>query len=98
MAWILRITARTSAAAPCPLFPLAPSNAAVGTSVKAPTSNRAVAPIGHNDRAGHVGREAAGKEDRRPDDVLGLPGAAARSGVQEDAHRLGVAGARFLGQ
>src|SRR5438132_13850109 len=100
MAWISRITARTSAAALCPLFPLVPSNAAVGTSVKAcaPISNRAVAAISHDDRAGDVGREVAGKEDRWPDDVLGLPGAAERRVVQEDAHELGVVGARFLVQ
>src|SRR2546430_9117788 len=98
MAWFSRITARPPAAALRPLSPLAPSTAAVGTSVKAPISNRAVAAISHDDRAGDVGREIAGKEDRRPDDVLWLPGAAERRVVQEDAHELGVVGARFLVQ
>src|SRR5258708_6340615 len=58
--------------------------------------NRSVAAISHDDRAGDVGREVGGKEDRRSDDVLGLSSSAERRVVYEDLHELGVVGARLL--
>src|SRR5262245_7690725 len=58
--------------------------------------NRSVAAISHDDRAGDVGREVGGEEDRRPDDVLGLSGAAERRVIQEDLHQLGIVGAYLL--
>jgi hypothetical protein len=55
-----------------------------------------LAAISHDDRAGDVGREVGGKEDRWPNDVLGLSSAAERRVVHEDPHELGVVGAHFL--
>ena len=49
-----------------------------GANVVAPRrcSNRPVSAIHHHDRAADIGRHNRCQEDRRPDDVLGLPAAA----------------------
>src|SRR5689334_18712254 len=55
--------------------------------------DRPVSTIGHDDRAGDVGGEIGGEEDRGSDDILRLAGAAERSVVHEDLHELRIVGA-----
>src|ERR1700681_3289046 len=61
-------------------------------------SDGAVAAIGHDDRAGHIGRKVGGEDDRRADDVVGLAGAAERGVVEEDLDQLRIGGAPLFFQ
>jgi len=45
-----------------------------------------IAAINHDDRAGYIGREVGGKEDRWPNNILRLSGSTERCVIDKDLH------------
>src|SRR5262249_58043600 len=60
------------------------------------TSYRPVAAIRHHNRAGDIGRQIGGEEDRGADDVFRFAGTAERGVVEEYLHQLRIVGT-YLG-
>lgn len=58
-------------------------------------SHRPVPAVGHDDGAGDVGRQIRGEEDRRPDHVLRLAGAAERRSLHRKPRNVGIVAARL---
>src|SRR5215469_16075168 len=48
--------------------------------------DHSIAAINHDDRAGYIGREVGGKEDRWPNNILRLSGSTERCVIDKDLH------------